>query len=68
MVKLEDLIEGTVVEGIVAGEPVTVIHVKWFGGQAMVWNRFTEVKRPSSTCSSSEYTYDGKEGGEAHGD
>lgn len=35
MVKLEDLIEGAVVEGIVAGEPVTVIHVKWFGGHAV---------------------------------
>jgi len=35
MTKLEDLKEGALVVGIVADYPVTVVHIKWFGGQAV---------------------------------
>ena len=35
MPKLEDLKEGALVGGIVADHPVTVVHIKWFGGQAV---------------------------------
>lgn len=35
MARLEDLVEGTSVAGLNPREPVTVIHVKWFGGHAI---------------------------------
>jgi superfamily II DNA or RNA helicase len=35
MGKLEELTEGTSVEGVIADSPVTVIHVKWFGGHSV---------------------------------
>ncbi|MDD5701026.1 MAG: helicase-related protein [Dehalococcoidales bacterium] len=35
MAKLDDLKEGASVIGIVADRPVTIIHVKWFGQQAV---------------------------------
>ncbi len=35
MAKLEELVEGALVEGIIADSPATVIHTKWFGEQAI---------------------------------
>lgn len=35
MARLEDLTQGTSIEGVVPDGPVTVIHVKWFGQQAI---------------------------------
>ena len=35
MARLEELTEGTSVEGVATDGPVTVIHVKWFGDHAV---------------------------------
>jgi hypothetical protein len=35
MAKLEEITEGVSIEGVVADRPVTVVHVKWFGGHAL---------------------------------
>lgn len=33
--RLDDLVPGTVVRGLVAGEPVTVVAAEWHGAGAM---------------------------------
>jgi len=35
MAKLEEITEGVAIEGVVADSPITVVHVKWFGGHAV---------------------------------
>ena len=35
MAQLEEIREGVTLEGIIADSPVTVVHVKWFGGHAL---------------------------------
>lgn len=35
MAQLEEITEGVTIEGVIADSPVTVVHVKWFGGHAL---------------------------------
>jgi len=35
MAQLEEITEGVTIEGVIADSPVTVVHVKWFGGHAI---------------------------------
>lgn len=35
MAKLEDLTNGSVVHGLLSGEPVTVVSTKWYGSSSV---------------------------------